>query len=96
MRSYIEYGYIPLEDSVWDAFHRREQVSRTLEYAFDDYAMAQTAKALGKANDFKILIKRSKNYRNVYDPGTGYVRGRHADGSWIEPFDPNVKASLHL
>jgi predicted alpha-1,2-mannosidase len=94
LQSYIKYGYIPLEDSVWDAFHRREQVSRTLEYAFDDYALAQTAKALGKTKDYKILIKRSKNYRNVFDTGTGYVRGRHADGRWIEPFDPNVKSSF--
>jgi len=94
LQSYLEYGYIPLEDSVWDAFHRREQVSRTLEYAFDDYALAQTAKVLGKKKDYRILMNRSKNYRNVYDPGTGYVRGRYADGTWIEPFDPNVKASF--
>jgi predicted alpha-1,2-mannosidase len=92
--SYIKYGYIPLEDSVLDAFHKREQVSRTLEYALDDYALAQFAKKIGKTNDYKILIKRSKNYRNVFDTKTGYVRGRYADGRWIEPFDPNVKASF--
>jgi putative alpha-1,2-mannosidase len=48
LTSYLNYGYIPLEDSVWDAFHKREQVSRTLEYAFDDYAIAQVAKGMGK------------------------------------------------
>lgn len=90
---YLKYGYIPLEDSVWDAFHRREQVSRTLEYAFDDYALAQVAKARGKKDDYEILKKRSGNYRNVFDVSTCYVRGRYADGGWIEPFDPNVKAS---
>ncbi len=94
LESYILYGYIPLEDSVWDAFHKREQVSRTLEYAFDDYALAQTAKLLGKTEDYKILIKRSKNYSNVFDKQSGYVRGRYADGTWIEPFDPNIKSSF--
>jgi predicted alpha-1,2-mannosidase len=91
--SYMKYGYIPLEDSVWDAFHRREQVSRTLEYAFDDYALSQVALGLGKTADYKALKKRSQNYRNVFDVSTGYVRGRYADGSWIEPFTPNSKAS---
>lgn len=94
LQSYLKYGYIPLEDSVWDAFHRREQVSRTLEYALDDYALAQVARAIGKTEDYKSLIARSQNYRNVFDVSTGYVRGRYADGRWIEPFRPNAKASF--
>lgn len=92
LRSYLQYGYIPLEDSVWDAFHRYEQVSRTLEYAFDDYALARFAKELGKEEDYNILIKRSENWRNVFDVKTAFVRGRYADGKWIEPFDPYSKA----
>jgi predicted alpha-1,2-mannosidase len=91
LESYLKYGYIPLEDSVWDAFHRYEQVSRTLEYAFDDYALASFAGALGKTEDSKILLKRSENWRNVFDSQTGYVRGRYSDGHWIEPFDPYSK-----
>jgi predicted alpha-1,2-mannosidase len=91
--SYLKYGYIPLEDSVWDAFHRREQVSRTLEYAADDYALAQVAKATGKRSDYTVLMKRSENYRNVFDPVTDYVRGRYANGRWYEPFKPNERAS---
>ena len=94
LTSYLKYGYIPLEDEVLEAFHKKEQVSRTLEYALDDYALAQFAKSLGKTNDYQILMKRSQNYRNVFDTKTGYVRGRHADGSWIEPFDPNVKSDF--
>lgn len=94
LQSYLKYGYIPLEDSVWDAFHRREQVSRTLEYAFDDYALSMVAKEIGKVEDYNILTKRSENWKNVYDSGSGYVRGRYADGRWIEPFDPNTKASF--
>jgi predicted alpha-1,2-mannosidase len=91
--SYLHYGYVPLEDSVWEAFHKREQVSRTLEYALDDYALSQFAQKLGKTDDHNILLKRSKNYIHVIDPSTGYARGRHADGKWIEPFNPLVKAS---
>lgn len=91
--SYLQYGYIPLEDSVWEAFHKREQVSRTLEYALDDYALSQFARKLGKTDDYNLLLKRSKNYVHVIDPSTGYARGRHSDGSWIEPFDPLSKAS---
>jgi predicted alpha-1,2-mannosidase len=90
--SYLKYGYIPLEDSVWDAFHRYEQVSRTLEYAFDDYALARFANALGKTDDYNVLMKRSENWKNVFDRQTGFVRGRYADGRWIEPFDPYSKA----
>ena len=94
LASYLKYGYIPLEDSVWDAFHKREQVSRTLEYAFDDYALAQFAKGIGKNDDYEILIKRSQNWRNVFDSQTGFVRGRYAGGKWVDPFNPNVKAGF--
>ncbi len=91
--SYLKYGYIPLEDSVKDAPHRAEQVSRTLEYAFDDYALALMAKKLGKQSDYQLLINRSKNYKNVFDPETGLMRGRHADGTWVTPFYPDKKTS---
>lgn len=87
--SYLKNGYIPMEDSVLEAFHKQEQVSRTLEYAYDDFALAQLAEGLGKTEDAKLLFARSKNYRNVFDPEVGYMRGRHADGSWAAEFDPN-------
>lgn len=92
LQSYLKHGYIPLEDSVPDAFHRYEQVSRTLEYAFDDYALARFANALGKTEDYNVLMKRSENWKNVFDRQTGFVRGRYSDGRWIEPFDPYSKA----
>jgi predicted alpha-1,2-mannosidase len=94
LESYLRYGYIPLEDSVWDAFHRREQVSRTLEYAFDDYALSIVAAMLNKKDDYEQLSRRAGNYRNVFDTQTGFVRGRYANGSWIEPFRPYEKASF--
>ena len=89
--SYLKYQYIPVEDSVLDAFHKMEQVSRTLEYAYDDYALAQFAKALKKSADYTALSKRAKYYAHVFDPSTGFVRGKHADGSWVSPFNPDKK-----
>ena len=83
LESYMKYGYIPLEDSVKEAFHQQEQVSRTLEYAYDDYALAQVAKALGEKEDYKELMRRSQNYRNVISPFSGYAQGRHADGTFL-------------
>ena len=75
--SYLKYGYIPLEDSVKEAYHTQEQTSRTLEYAFDDFVVAQLAKALGKNQDYTELMRRSENWRNVINPKTGYCDGRH-------------------
>jgi predicted alpha-1,2-mannosidase len=93
LQSYMKFGYIPLEDHVPNAFHGDEQVARTLDYAYDDFVVGKVAKALGKSEDASLFLKRSMNYRNVIDPATGFARGRHADGSWIEPFDPARTAS---
>lgn len=93
LESYLKYGFIPLEDQVLDAYHHREQVSRTLEYAFDDSMVAIMARQLGKAKDAARMEAHSENWRNVFDPVTGFVRGRYADGSWIEPFDPRTGSS---
>jgi predicted alpha-1,2-mannosidase len=84
----LRYGYIPLEDSVKEAYHKQEQVSRTLEYAFDDFALAQVAKMLGKKADYKALMKRAANYRNVINPASGYACGRYADGRFVEDNNP--------
>lgn len=89
--SYLKYGYIPVEDQVADAFHNKEQVSRTLEYAYDDYALAMLAKKMGKEADYQSLIKRSGYYANVYDKSVGMVRGRHMDGQWVSPFIPDIR-----
>ncbi len=86
--SYLKYGYIPLEDGVEDAFHKNEQTSRTLEYAFDDFALSRLARHLGHTEDAEILEKRSKNYRNVIDTKLGYANGRHADGVWADSINP--------
>ena len=98
LNSYLKYGYIPMEDSVKEAFHTNEQTSRTLEYAFDDFAVAQLAKALAEScsveakdglytrqslmTDYAELIRRSENWRNVINPKTGWADGRHQNGKW--------------
>ncbi|MBE9460728.1 GH92 family glycosyl hydrolase [Dyadobacter subterraneus] len=96
LTSYLKYNYVPLEDSVWQAFHKREQVSRTLEYAYDDFCLFILAEELGHSEDAALLRKRAFNYQNVIDPVTGYARGRYADGSWIKNFDPFSKRSSFI
>jgi predicted alpha-1,2-mannosidase len=78
---YYDLGYIPC-DKV------NESVSRTQEYAYDDWAMAHLAEAAGAGEDAATLRKRSQNYRNVIDPKIGFARPRFADGSWWQEYDP--------
>lgn len=63
-------------------------VAKTLEYSWDDWALGTYAQKLGKADDARMFFKRALNYKNVFDPSVGFMRGRTADGAWIAPFDP--------
>ncbi|WP_424683728.1 GH92 family glycosyl hydrolase [Frateuria sp. YIM B11624] len=63
-------------------------VATTLEYAWDDHALADLARRLGKADDAQMFLHRAANYRNVFDASTGFMRGKTSDGQWISPFDP--------
>jgi predicted alpha-1,2-mannosidase len=96
LSSYLKYGFVPLEDSVWQAFHKREQVSRTLEYAYDDFCLSVLAGALGHKRDADLLRKRALNYQYVIDPATGYARGRFANGGWIKDFNPFTKRASFI
>jgi len=78
---YIDRGYVPEDMS-------RASVSKTLEYAYDDWCIAQMARRLGKDDVHEEFIKRSESYKNVYDPKTGFMRPKLSDGKWVEPFDP--------
>jgi len=78
---YLDLGYVP-SDKI------REATARTLEFAYDDFCIAQMAKALGKTNDYEVFRKRAMNYKNVFDPSVGFMRGRRADGTWRPKFDP--------
>lgn len=91
LSSYIKYGFIPMDDSVQEAFHKKEQVSRTLEYAYDDYALSVVATGLKKKDDHRKLKQRSFNYKNVFDQAVGMMRGKYADGSWSESFNADKR-----
>jgi predicted alpha-1,2-mannosidase len=93
MKSYLQYGYIPLEDSIKEAFHKNEQVSRTLEYSMTDMVLSKVAEKLGKTDDAKILEQHGKNYELVYDSDTKTMRGRYIDGTWSKDFNPIGRAS---
>lgn len=80
---YLKLGYVPADKY-------GESVDRTMEFAYDDFCIAQFAKALGKTDDYESFMKRSKNYMNVLDSETGLARGRNADGSWRSPDDFSI------
>ncbi len=87
---YIERGWIAEKDTVnvptQDEY--KGAVTKTVEYAYDDYAVALVAKELGDEANYKLLMKRSENYKTLFDPSTGFWRGKIDDGSWIKDFDP--------
>lgn len=80
LASYKQLGYIPVEEE-------SESVSKTLEYAYDDWTIAQMAKAMGKEADYKNYIQRAQYYKNIFDPQSQFMRGRFRN-TWFEPFDP--------
>lgn len=82
LEHYKKYGYIPYK--LID-----ESVTITLEYAYNDWCVAQMAKALGKEEDYQFFLNRSKAYQDIFDNETGFMRGKSMDGkSWNTPFDP--------
>tara|TARA_B100000941_G_scaffold195353_1_gene141573 strand:- start:2980 stop:4029 length:1050 start_codon:yes stop_codon:yes gene_type:complete len=87
---YIDRGYVPFPLYEKQYGYHQCGPGVTMEYAYQDWTLAQMAKALNKDSDYKMLIKRAANYRNIYDSSSGWMRGRTLDGNWIEPFDPLV------
>ncbi len=77
-----DLGYIPCD------LYRGETVSMGLEYAYDDWLIAQLADSLGKANIYEEYMRKADYYRNYFDAETHFMRARKADGSWLTPFDP--------
>ena len=92
--SYLKYGYVPLEDEVPYAYHRNEQVSRTLEYAYDDWCLSRMALRTWHLRDWFRLRKRAAYWRNVFDPVTKYPQGRHADGTFLQEQNYLTKTSF--
>lgn len=80
---YIKLGYVPI-----DEFHENWSVSKTLEYAYDDWCIAQFAKDLGKEADYKYFLNRSENWRNTYDGQSGFMRPKTKEGKFVKNFVP--------
>ena len=78
---YIRFGYLPQDKHGWS-------VTMTLEYAYDDWCIAQVAKKLGKQNDYNLFMKRAMSYKNLFDSNSGFMRAKDSTGKFIEPFDP--------
>ena len=78
--AYRERGYIPSTEEA-------ESVSRTLEYAYDDWCIARFARAIGDENTYRTFIERAQSWMNLLDPGTGFMRARQ-NGGWFGPFEP--------
>lgn len=81
LAEYLKLGYVPIDKDSID-------VSRTLEYVSDDFAVAQFAKNTGNEAEYKDFLKRSANWQNLLDPETHWIRPRNSDGSWEPGFDP--------
>jgi predicted alpha-1,2-mannosidase len=80
VKTYASLGWVPFDKE-------NESVSKTLEYGFDDFCVAQMAKALGKTADYDYFTRRSKAYKNLFDKTTMLMRGRDSKGSWRKPFN---------
>ena len=78
--AYTDQGYIGMEEE-------RESVSRTLEYAYDDWCIAEMARLLGRRSDYDRYIARAQFYKNVFDTESGFMRPR-TNATWLSPFDP--------
>jgi predicted alpha-1,2-mannosidase len=81
LRPVVPFHFIPADQE-------RESVSKALEYAYDDWCIAQMAEKLGQKDDARRFAERAGYYQSLFDSTTGFMRGRNSDGSWVTPFDP--------
>ncbi|MGQ1889207.1 GH92 family glycosyl hydrolase [Thermophagus sp. OGC60D27] len=85
---YMEKGYVPypLSDVIYGS--HQDGASQTLEYAYQDWALAQLAKKMNKTDDFRYFLGRSYNYKNLFDSISGWMRPKNKEGQWKADFDP--------
>lgn len=107
MKYYVDRGYIPLHRD--GKGKHREAAAQTLEYAYQDWCLAQLAKALGKTSDYDFFLKRSGSYRSLFDseagkkldpkygfdPQSGWIRPKEKDGSWYQDYSPIGKGQFN-
>jgi predicted alpha-1,2-mannosidase len=80
---YRKLGWVPFDKE-------DESLSKTLEYAYDDWCIAQMAKSLGKTDDYHYFMKRAGSYTNIYDPSVGWMRPKDSHGNWRTPFNAHT------
>ncbi len=83
LASYRKLGWVPFDEE-------DESLSKTLEYAYDDWCIAQMAKALGKQEDYDAFMKRAANYKNIFDASIGWMRSKDSQGNWRPDFDAHL------
>lgn len=88
LQYYIDQGYVPYPIPEGSFGYHQDGPSLTMEYAYQDWTLAQMAKDLGKAEDAEYFLDRAKNYANTYDATSGWMRPKEVGGKWQDPFDP--------
>jgi predicted alpha-1,2-mannosidase len=98
---YLEKGYFPALNpgeketvALVHPFEKRQAVAITLAHSYDDWCLAQLAKALNKDDDYKYFMKRSHNFYNLYNHETGFFAPKTADGTWVRDFNPKFSGGL--
>jgi predicted alpha-1,2-mannosidase len=98
---YLDKGFYPALNpgeketvAMVHPFEKRQSVALTLGHSYDDWCLAQLAKDLGKNDDFAYFLKRSQNFKNLFNPETGFFAPRTADGNWVKDFDPKFSGGL--
>jgi len=79
--SYRDHQFVPFEESTASA-------TKTMEYAYDDWCIAQVAEKLGYHDDYLLFTKRGNYWKNLFDPGIGFIRPKYSDRNWVPGFDP--------
>ncbi|WP_291865505.1 GH92 family glycosyl hydrolase [Maribacter sp.] len=80
---YQELGYVPVDEE-----HENWSVSKTMEYAYDDWCIAMFAKDLGKEKDYHYFLKRSESWKNLYNTKNSWLQPKHTSGAFVTPFVP--------
>ncbi|WP_201300926.1 GH92 family glycosyl hydrolase [Sunxiuqinia indica] len=88
LKYYMEKGYVPYPIPEGDFGLHQDGASLTMEYAYQDWTLAQLAKKLGYDDDYRYFMERGQNYRHVYDPTSGWMRPKDVNGKWYAAFDP--------
>jgi predicted alpha-1,2-mannosidase len=98
---YLEKGYYPALNigeaetvAQVHSFEKRQAVAITLGHSYDDWCLAQLAKDLGKESDYNYFLKRSQNFKNLFNAETGFFAPRNSDGEWVKDFDPKLSGGM--